>query len=134
VIIQREYTPYRTRQSLLVFSICTTIYLEMLKLIIQSKTKTEIREYLVNLTKSQLHENVITLLQDALNGNNARYIGKPSKGWVCHSLYIAINAFLHFDTYLEAMKFIIKDNPGSDTDTNGAIAGALLEQVLDLVD
>jgi ADP-ribosylglycohydrolase len=104
---------------------CTTIYLEMLKLVIKAKTKTEIREYLVNLTKTQLHENVITLLQDALNNNNIRNIGKPFKGWVCNSLYIAINAFLHCDTYLEAMNFIIKDNPGSDTDTNGAIGGAL---------
>jgi ADP-ribosyl-[dinitrogen reductase] hydrolase len=104
---------------------CTTVYLEMLKLVIKAKTKVEIREYLSDLTKTQLHENVITLLQDALNGNNTRYIGKPFKGWVCHSLYIAINAFLNHNTYLDAMVFIIKDNPGSDTDTNGAIAGAL---------
>lgn len=51
---------------------------------------------------------------------------KKVKGWVCSAFYIAIKALQRFDVFQDAMDFVIGEHPGSDTDTNGAIAGALL--------
>lgn len=48
------------------------------------------------------------------------------KGWVCSALYMAIKAFKNFDSFQDAMDWIIREHPGSDTDTNGAIAGAMI--------
>lgn len=53
-----------------------------------------------------------------------RNIKAKGKGWVLHSLYCAFFSFLHFDTFEEAMKWIIEK--GGDTDTNAAIAGNLI--------
>lgn len=50
---------------------------------------------------------------------------KKTKGWVLHTLYIAFYAFLHFDRFVDAMRWIIAEKKG-DTDTNAAVAGALL--------
>ena len=47
-----------------------------------------------------------------------------NKGWVAHGLYCAILATYKFNSYLEGVDAIIL--LGGDTDTNGAIAGAIL--------
>jgi len=46
------------------------------------------------------------------------------KGWVLHALYCAVWGWYHFDTYQDPIDIIIK--AGGDTDTNAAIAGALI--------
>lgn len=53
-----------------------------------------------------------------------------NKGWCLHGLWCAMTALTRFTTYTEAMDWIIKGNPGSDSDTNACIAGALLGAVL----
>jgi ADP-ribosylglycohydrolase len=47
-----------------------------------------------------------------------------NKGWIGHGLFVAFYCLLHFDSYTEAMKWII-EQPYTDTDTNASIAGAL---------
>ena len=49
---------------------------------------------------------------------------KVNKGWVLHSLYVAIMAFLLFDRLDKALDWVI--GLGGDTDTNAAIAGGLI--------
>jgi ADP-ribosylglycohydrolase len=53
-----------------------------------------------------------------------------SRGWVAHAFYCAYWALLHFDDYQSAVDQVIthskKGNTVGDTDTNTAIAGALL--------
>lgn len=44
----------------------------------------------------------------------------------CSAFYIAIKAFLDFDTFQDSMDWIIGNHKGSDTDTNAAISGALI--------
>lgn len=55
---------------------------------------------------------------------------KKTKGWVINPLYITFAVLKEFTNFDEAMEAIITDprfgGPGSDTDTNAAIAGAML--------
>lgn len=53
-----------------------------------------------------------------------KYCDKSVKGWVCTTLYFAVSAFILFDNWLDAIMWIIT-KPNADTDTNGAVAGAL---------
>lgn len=49
---------------------------------------------------------------------------KVCKGWALHSFYVAVMAFLIFDTLEEGLNWVI--SLSGDTDTNAAIAGALI--------
>jgi ADP-ribosyl-[dinitrogen reductase] hydrolase len=48
------------------------------------------------------------------------------KGWCCHALYCALIGLAGFGNYSTAIDWIIGNHPGSDSDTNAAITGALL--------
>ena len=63
-------------------------------------------------------------INDSLSDRDERNI-VTKKGWVCNSFYIAFFAFWNFNSLEQALEFIIKDHPGSDTDTNASICGAL---------
>jgi hypothetical protein len=52
------------------------------------------------------------------------------KGWCLHGLWCAMMAITSFKDYSEAMRWVITSQPGSDTDTNACIAGALLGAML----
>lgn len=47
------------------------------------------------------------------------------KGWCLHALYCTLYTMIHFDNYHDGVMWVISQR-GSDTDTNAAIAGALL--------
>jgi ADP-ribosylglycohydrolase len=68
------------------------------------------------------------IFEQVLN-RGARNISE-SKGWCLHALWCTMIALTSFTTYTEAMAWIIKNHPGSDSDTNACIAGALLGAVL----
>lgn len=53
-----------------------------------------------------------------------RSVNGKDKGWVCHSLYVALYCFFLATSFTEGIDMAIRF--GGDTDTNGAIAGALL--------
>lgn len=52
------------------------------------------------------------------------------KGWCLHALWCALITMTSFTDYSVAMDWIIKQHPGSDTDTNACISGALLGAIL----
>lgn len=54
------------------------------------------------------------------------YVQKETKGGVGTAFYMAIKSFLNFDNFQDAIDWIIGEHPRSDTDTNGAIFGALM--------
>lgn len=68
---------------------------------------------------------IIEALTDAREGNSERDIAIKNKGWVAHAIYATFYAFLHFDDFPSAMRWIVQEKSG-DTDTNAAIAGALI--------
>lgn len=49
-----------------------------------------------------------------------------NRGWVVHAWYCAMRTLVSSDPYHVQIDWIIGQNPGSDTDTNAAIAGGLL--------
>lgn len=51
---------------------------------------------------------------------------KKTKGWCLHGLYCAMMSIISFQNYHDAIDWVISSQPGSDTDTNACIAGALL--------
>jgi ADP-ribosylglycohydrolase len=55
---------------------------------------------------------------------------RAQKGWCLHGLWSALSASLKFTTYSDALKWVIQTHPGSDTDTNGCIVGALMGAML----
>jgi len=64
------------------------------------------------------------VLQAVGNREFNRDVKSVGKGWVLHALYCAIWGWYHFDTYQDPIDHIILK--GGDTDTNAAIAGALI--------
>lgn len=64
------------------------------------------------------------VLSAALGASWSRDVTGKQKGWCAHALSIALWSTLHARTFSESLNHIIKC--GGDTDTNAAIAGALL--------
>jgi ADP-ribosylglycohydrolase len=53
-----------------------------------------------------------------------------NKGWCLHALWCSMMVITSFKNYSEAMHWVITSQPGSDTDTNGCISGALIGAIL----
>lgn len=93
-------------------------------------TKDQVLEHVLNM---ELHESVLQTIKEATQPNNPtrndnsaiiRDLTGNTKGWVLNALYCAFYGWYQFDTYQQAIDTIIKF--GGDTDTNAAIAGALI--------
>lgn len=98
---------------------CTDIYFEMLFMLLGKK-----QMKMLNLDWS-----VTPCIQEAirqvLNGEQ-RDVSKQ-RGWIVHGLYFAMMMYHnHYDTFVDGMRVVIGENLDSDTDTNAAIAGAIL--------
>jgi ADP-ribosyl-[dinitrogen reductase] hydrolase len=105
---------------------CSRIHLTVLRLLLEGKGLGDVKRYLGTLLPDpDLPVEVCRVLEAAL-AREERDVSGRSKGWVCHALYCALYAALHLSSYQEAMDWIIGRHPGSDTDTNASIAGALL--------
>jgi len=81
------------------------------------------------LESQDIHPDVISTIRDALSDiiptRNLMFTnGVKSKGYCLHGLYCSVQTFVHCDNYQDAIDTIIR--LGGDTDTNAAIAGALL--------
>jgi ADP-ribosyl-[dinitrogen reductase] hydrolase len=77
------------------------------------------------------NEHVRRAISDALSVTDTKRPGprrvNSQRGWTCHALYFAIVAYTYpFTSFTEAMSWIIGQHLDSDTDTNAAIAGAIL--------
>lgn len=97
------------------------IYLTVARMIISGNNKIDIREYLERYKNpdSKIH----IAIKQALNGEVRDVRGK-TKGWCVHGLYCALYSLFNFENFKDAIDSVIK--LGGDTDTNGAICGALL--------
>lgn len=69
-------------------------------------------------------EEVVDVLQQVRRKEERKVDEKSTKGWTLHALYCAFWAAVHHDSYEDAIDEVILR--GGDTDTNAAIAGALL--------
>jgi ADP-ribosyl-[dinitrogen reductase] hydrolase len=97
------------------------LYIRMMKLALDGKTKKDVLHFLYTTPKSTKITNVVN---HAKENKVFPSVSGKSRGWVLSSFYCALVILIHFDNFEKAMKYII-DIPDSDTDTNAAIAGAL---------
>lgn len=98
----------------------TIIFVSMLRMIINDNcTKEKLKEYLIN----RLKTNELKYVKEAIDGS---FVNFPTgqKGYVLNALHTALYAFFKYDSFEDAMQFII-NIPYSDTDTNASICGAL---------
>lgn len=102
---------------------CNLVYITALRYALRGATAAEI---IVQAQAVAQTEPVRALFHDILE-RKGRNISE-NKGWCLHGLWCAITS-LAFPTYTAAMDWIIRQHPGSDTDTNACIAGALLGAV-----
>lgn len=88
----------------------------------------------INIWNSAKNYNVLTRqIATEIENNSNRNLAK-SKGWVVNSFYcvmkclymLVCNPNLQFS---EIMRWVIAENPGSDTDTNASITGALIGSI-----
>ena len=100
---------------------CNKAYFFILKMIYKGINKQQIKEELIGCLSS-FAKTVKEAIQQSFQGG--RDIGGKSKGWVVHSFYVALYVFWNFDSFQDAMDYVVQI-PNSDTDTNAAIAGGL---------
>lgn len=106
---------------------CVLIFVSILKMILCNKSKTEIKEYCKQfITDAKCPETVQTVITDSFNTSDTRNISGDIKGWICSSLYIALYTFWNFDTFDDAVHFVIYNRPKTDTDTNASILCSLM--------
>lgn len=97
----------------------------MMKLALKGKSRFDILNYLYYNVKSPKIKEVIEYAKKHATKSVLPEVSGKSKGWVLSSFYCALVALMYFYSFEQAMKYIISI-PDSDTDTNAAIAGALL--------
>jgi len=105
---------------------CVTIYVDAIAHLIYTENP-DIRAWIKQIDTTSLHEHVKEAILDASNENFTRNVdGSDDKGrgWTCHSFAIALWAVQYATSFTEGMCKIIWCK--GDTDTNAAIAGALL--------
>lgn len=96
------------------------LYAECIRNTVIGKSTDEILDELIN---KDYCAPVLQVLEEICNGTK-RDIKQKGKGWVLHTLYCALWAWYYYDSFQEGIDYIIR--LGGDTDTNGAVAGALL--------
>lgn len=98
---------------------------------------TALRFALQGIAGPEIFENVSKIAQTAevqaviaqVRNREVRNIVQ-NKGWCLHAVYCMLMVITSFTSYSEAMRWVITSQPGSDTDTNACIAGAVLGAIL----
>lgn len=98
------------------------VYLNSMRELLKGVDRTTIPIFALN--KAQTPE-VKSICQQVIGGALGRDL-KKDKGLCLNGLYSALVAISKASSFEDATQWIIKDHPGSDTDTNAAIAGAML--------
>lgn len=101
------------------------VYVMALRATLEKKTRTEILELM--LTSAKTDEVRALFTEEERNVAD-------KKGWCLHAIWLLIQTLKHFDctSYIDVMKFIIADHPGSDTDTNACIVGGVVGGLIGL--
>lgn len=98
------------------------VYSFLIKSCTQNLTQHKI---IKQIKKMDICDEVMNVFLEAINSPiPTRDVHTQNKGWVLHSLYCGIWAWAYAESYADGIDTIIR--LGGDTDTNGAIAGALL--------
>jgi ADP-ribosylglycohydrolase len=99
----------------------TIVYVCAVRLALQGVNVDRIMEILPTLASTSEVREVIQQVQNRTPRNLAE-----NKGWCLHGLWSALTLLTQFTDYADGINYIISSHPGSDTDTNACIAGALL--------
>lgn len=100
---------------------CNLVYISALRLALLGVDGPSIFSQVKTLAQTDEVKAVMSQVEN----REARNIAE-NKGWCLHALWCAMMTITTFTNYSEAMYWIITSQPGSDTDTNACIAGALL--------
>lgn len=106
---------------------CEIIYVIALKLALQGHDGVTIFNSIKNIAQTNEVREVLAQVQN----RTYRDVTGKTKGWCLHAFYITFIVITGFNNFSSAMQWIITQ-PGSDTDTNAAIAGGLLGAILGL--
>lgn len=106
---------------------CNLVYISALRLALQGVDGLSIFSQVKDI--AQTDEVKAVLLQ--VERREMRNIAE-NKGWCLHALWCSMMVITSFTNYSEAVNWVITSQPGSDTDTNACIAGALLGASLGL--
>jgi ADP-ribosylglycohydrolase len=104
---------------------CNLVYIKSLRLALEGHNWNHIFNNARKIAETQELKDVLQQVKDR------KYRDMTiNKGHVLHSIYCTFIVISSFDNFSKAMEWIIKDNKGCDTDTNAAIAGAMLGAIL----
>lgn len=104
---------------------CELIYVAALRLALRGNDGMTIFNHVYDLVQTA---EVKAVFDQVLN-NEPRNIAE-NKGWCLHGLWCSVTAMISFNSYSEAIDWVITAQKGSDTDTNACIAGALIGAIL----
>jgi len=102
---------------------CSTIYYEMLRATLEDQ---DLTKNFLEICERSWHPDIAQMLLEVGNGSPRDIT--HNKGWVVHALYVALMVITrlgsYFETSSDCYRWIMLQQ--GDTDTNAAIAGALL--------
>ncbi len=104
---------------------CNLVYVKSLRLALQGYNWKYIFKNAKNIATTEEVQEVLKQVEN----REFRDI-TVNKGHVLHAIYCTFIVISSFNDFSKAMEWIIKDNKGCDTDTNAAIAGAMLGAIL----
>lgn len=104
---------------------CNLVYITALRLALQGIDGPNIFIQVKPLAQT----NEVRAVLDQVEKREIRNIAE-NKGWCLHALWCSMMTITSFTDYARAMHWIITSQPGSDTDTNACISGALLGAIL----
>jgi ADP-ribosylglycohydrolase len=106
---------------------CNLVYITALRLALQGQDGPAI----FNTVKTLAQTPEVRAVMAQVEQRQPRDIVE-NRGWCLHALWCAMMALTSFRNYAAAMEWVIASQPGSDTDTNGCIAGALVGALIGL--
>jgi ADP-ribosylglycohydrolase len=100
---------------------CNLIYVTALRLALQGTFAQQIYNTIKPLATTSEVQDLFKQIDEKIPRDISQ-----NKGWCLHSLWCALTVMITFTDYEDAMRWVIQDHKGSDTDTNACISGALL--------
>ena len=104
---------------------CNLVYISALRFALQGIDGPAIFEQIKELAQTPEVREVLAQVERREPRNIVE-----NKGWCLNALWCAMMVITSFRNYSEAMHWVIASQPGSDTDTNACIAGALIGAML----
>lgn len=109
------------------------VHVQALRMALRGRSPQEIWDWIVSARNE--HPEISDVIRAVEEGEEWELNGKE-KGWVVYGFYAAmwclyqIRGGYDSSTFSRAMHWVIKEHPGSDTDTNAAITGGMLGAII----